>query len=66
MTDEERYMYDKNIDSISVEKTLVNAAIRKGEAKKSIEIAKNLKSLGVDIDIIAQGTGLSKEEIKKL
>ena len=74
MTDEERYMYDKNIDSISVEKTLVNAAIRKGEAqgialgeaKKSIEIAKNLKSLGVDIDIIAQGTGLSPDQIEKL
>lgn len=37
-----------------------------GMAEKSLEIAKNLKSLGIDIDIIAKGTGLSKEQIEKL
>jgi predicted transposase/invertase (TIGR01784 family) len=34
--------------------------------KKSEETARNFKALGVDIAIIAQGTGLSKEEIEKL
>ena len=32
----------------------------------SIEIAKNLKSLGIDIFTIQKSTGLSKEEIEKL
>ena len=47
-------------------KTTDMEAEKRGEAKKSIEIAKNLKSLGVDMDVIAKGTGLSKDEIEKL
>ena len=37
-----------------------------GEASKAIEMAKALKSKGVDIDIIAETSGLSKEDIEKL
>lgn len=37
-----------------------------GEKKKQLEIAQNLKSLGIAIDVIAQSTHLSQEEIKKL
>ena len=36
------------------------------EKKKSIEIAKKLKSMDVDIQTIAESTGLTKEEIEKL
>ena len=37
-----------------------------GEAKKQREIAKNLKESGIPIEIIAENTGLSAEEIEKL
>ena len=37
-----------------------------GRAEGKLEDAKNLKRLGVSIDIIAEATGLSVEEIAKL
>ena len=66
MTNEERYAYEKNLDSISIEKTLVNAAIRKGEANKNLENARKMKELGATVDFIMQVTGLSPEQIQKL
>ncbi|WP_316812875.1 hypothetical protein [Pedobacter heparinus] len=38
----------------------------KGEHKKAVEIAKNFKELGVAIEDIAKGTGLTIEEIQSL
>ena len=38
----------------------------RGEASKAREMAKALKDKGVAIDIIAETSGLSKEEIEKL
>ena len=40
--------------------------IEVGEKKKSLEIAKNLISQKISIDVISKATGLSKEEIKTL
>ena len=40
--------------------------LKEGEKKKQLEIAKKMKELEVDIDIIMKSTGLSKEEIEKL
>ena len=40
--------------------------ITRGEKKKQKEIAKKLKNKGISIDIIAETTGLSGEEIEKL
>ena len=37
-----------------------------GEASKALEMAKALKDKGVDIEIIAETSGLSKEDIEKL
>ena len=37
-----------------------------GRAESKLEDAKNLKCLGVSMDIIAKATGLSVEEIAKL
>ena len=46
------------------------SGFEKGEASgaenKAREIAINLKKAGLDIDIIAANTGLTKEEIEKL
>ena len=37
-----------------------------GERNANLKNARNLKQLGVSIDIIAQATGLTEEEIKQL
>ena len=39
---------------------------KKGEHKKAVETAKKLKEKGMDIELIIEVTGLSKEEIEKL
>ena len=65
-TPEEVMEYEESIKVYRDLKNSMDTSYSKGEANKSIEIAKNLKSLGVDIDIIAKGTGLSKEQIQKL
>ena len=40
--------------------------IAQGEASKALEMAKTLKAKGIDIDIIAEVSGLSKDEIEQL
>jgi predicted transposase/invertase (TIGR01784 family) len=44
----------------------VTQAKRDGSKERAIEIARNLKSLGIPLDQIVQGTGLSPEEIAAL
>jgi len=40
--------------------------IKEGIKEKALEVAKKLKDKNIDINIIAETTGLSKEEIEKL
>ena len=51
-------------------KARLNAAtengIKQGEDKKTLEIAKKLKSMNLPISQIEEATGLSKEEIEKI
>lgn len=77
-TPEQLLGYEKFWDIISVEKTLVSSAERKGKEegkKEGIEegkkeekllIASNAKKQGLSLDIISSLTGLSVEEIEKL
>jgi predicted transposase/invertase (TIGR01784 family) len=44
----------------------INYARREGEQKTAVEIAGNLKNIGVPFEQVAQVTGLSIEEIEKL
>ena len=44
----------------------IDYAREEGEKNKSIEIAKNMINLNMDIDTIVKATGLSKEEIEEL
>jgi len=37
-----------------------------GEAKRNIEIAKNLLKAGLSIDLITESTGLTEKEIEEL
>lgn len=69
-TPEQLLGYEKFWDIISVEKTLISSAERKGKAEgriaEKLEIARNMKSANIPIESIMQFTNLSKEEIEKL
>ena len=70
-TDEELRAYDKFWDRVSSEKTLMEGrydegmkqGLQVGETNKAMEIAKNMKSAGMDVDTIHKMTGVSKDEI---
>ena len=70
MSPEERHEYDEHVNAIMIQNDVLNTAKlegrAEGRAEGKLEYAKNLKQLGVSIDIIAQATGLSREEIGKL
>ena len=42
------------------------AGLEKGAAQEKREIAKNLKHAGIPIEVIAENTGLSAEEVEAL
>ena len=44
----------------------IEQGIEKGKNTRNIEIAKNLLQKNIDINIISETTGLSKEEVEKL
>lgn len=44
----------------------IEKGIEKGREEQKLEIARNMKILGVDIETIEKATGLSKEEIRKI
>jgi len=64
------YFKDKNIENevITMTKTLIDPEVEKrgekrGEHKKAIEVAKNMKTKGMEIKLISEVTGLSEKEI---
>jgi len=74
LTKEERNMYDsslkykwdnKNVLDYAVS-TAVNEAVNAAEYKKTLDIAREFKKLGIPATDIAKATGLSIEEIEKL
>ena len=77
-TDAELWAYDKFRDSVSVERTLIDDSYQKGKEEgmeegmekgmnqRSLEIARNLLSLGLPVTQIIQATGLTEEEIKQM
>ena len=64
--DEFRYVVTAEEDAKLTQKLLQDYARDQGERNKSLEIAKNLIELNLDINSIVQATGLSKEEIEEL
>ena len=65
--------YDKFWDNIRVERTLVDSAKYRydegraqGERDKQLEIARNLKQMGMPTEAIIQATGLAAEAIDEL
>ena len=65
-TPEERQDYEESVKIYRDLKNSIDTAEWKGGIKKSIEIAKNFKAMGLSNNQIAKGTGLSLEEINSL
>lgn len=82
MSPGERLVYDRHIDDIIIQNDAIDTAKlegriegkaeglaegkAEGEAKGIRQVAANLKRMGMDIDSIANSTGLSKDEISSL
>ena len=78
MSKEERHAYDEHLSAIMIQNDVLDGAKlegrmegrmegkMEGKMEERLEIANNLKSLGVDITAIHKATGLSPEEIEKL
>lgn len=65
----EKDMYDerrRNGEIAAAKEDGLKEGFEKGRIEKNLENAKNLKELGVAMDIISKATGLSFEEIEKL
>ncbi|WP_316812340.1 hypothetical protein [Pedobacter heparinus] len=74
MTKEERELYHSDVKAKSdwnagiryAEKKAKEEGIEEGERIKAVEIAQNLKSKDIAVEMIAEATGLAIEEIEKL
>ena len=63
---EEKYILDTKMMIYDAEQEGLQKGLQKGRQEKTLEIAKNFKANGVAVDIIAQSTGLTPEEINNL
>ena len=78
MDNQERKAYEAHLEAIVVHNDVINTAKREGRwegreeglaegmEKGKIEMAKNLKSLGVDVKTIMQASGLTEDQIEQL
>ena len=65
-SDAELRAYDKFWDSVSVERTLLDARYQKGMTQRSLEIARKMLAKGMDEAMVMEMTGVSAEQIKLL
>jgi len=74
MSEKDRYRYEKELDDYRVQASILQKAgddgeakgAAKGEVRKAIEIARNMKMKGLEPALIAEMTGLPLKEIKQL
>ena len=78
MPPEDRYAYDEHLNAVMIQNDVLDGAklegrmegleegMEKGIEKGRMDIARNLKSMGLDIAAIQKATGLLPEEIQKL
>jgi predicted transposase/invertase (TIGR01784 family) len=66
----EQHDYEQSLKTYRDLKGVIDTAFddgkAEGKAEGILEIAKNLKDIGVSVEIIAKTTGLSEEEIAEL
>lgn len=65
-SDAELRAYDKFWDVVSSEKTLLAGSYDDGKAAALLEVAKNMKAKGMNVQTIMEMTGLDKKEIEKM
>ena len=63
---EDKTKYDYDMTTERDIRNQIRYAEKKGKTEQNIENARNFKKLGVAIEIIAQATHLTEEEIKAL
>ena len=56
----------RELDALAIRAQLLADGEARGEAKKGLDVAKKLLKLGVDIDIIIDSTGLTREAIQSI
>ncbi|WP_455584444.1 Rpn family recombination-promoting nuclease/putative transposase [Bacteroides sp.] len=74
MSQAEQRAYDEHLSAIMIQNDVLDGAKlegrmegrEEGREEKQIEIARNFKKMGLSVEIIIKGTGLSAEEIEKL
>ena len=70
MSPAERYAYDEHLSAIMIQNDVLDGVKlegrMEGKMEGCIEIARNLKSMGLDTETIQKATGLLPEEIQKL
>lgn len=78
MSQEERHAYDEHVNAIMIQNDVLNTAKQEGldegraegraegQKEKALDVALNLKSMGLPVEMIAQATGLTAEEIEKI
>lgn len=66
MGQEERRRYMHSLNKYRTNLSVMQNAVEEGIVEEKNVIARNLKSLGVPVETIAQATGLSAEEIENL
>ena len=65
-TEADIYVYEDYLLELKTQHNSVENARKEGEKQKAVSIARNLKVAGLDIDFIAENTGLTVDEILKL
>ena len=63
---QERMAYQDSMKYYRDIKNVMDTQFEEGSKQRALEIAFELKRLGINIDIIAQSTGLSSDEIAGL
>ena len=82
MSQEERHAYDEHINAIMIQNDVLSTAKQEGleegraegleegraegEKKKALDVALNLKSMGLSVEMIVKATGLSVGEVEQL
>jgi predicted transposase/invertase (TIGR01784 family) len=66
MSSQDKAAYNRHIENRRVEMNVMDTAEEKGARKKAIQVAKTFLAAGIDMDLIAQGTQLTLEEIERL
>lgn len=62
---EARRLYEERQKVLHDEASMIEWATEKGERKKDLEIAKNILSLGIEVSVIANASGLLESKLSR-